>query len=53
MANLRIAQTLLLSGLTQNRLKRLYFVLKFLSDLAEGVVAPSPPACATAYTVSA
>ena len=53
MANLRIAQPLLLLGPTQNRFKLLYFLLRFLSDLAEGVVAPSPPGCATAYTVGA
>ena len=33
MANLRIAQPLLLSGPTQNRFKRLKFWLKFLSNL--------------------
>ena len=53
MANLRIAHPFLLSGPTQNRFKRLYFWLKFLSDLAKGVVAPSPPVCTTAYTVGA
>ena len=53
MANLRIAQPLLLSCSTQNRFKRLYFWLKFLSDLVKGVVAPSPAGCATAYTVGA
>ena len=53
MANLRIAQPLLLSGPTQNRFKRLYFLLKFLSDLAKEFVAPSPASCATAYTVDA
>ena len=53
MANLRIAQPLLLSGTTQNRFKRLYFLLKLLSDLAKGVAAPSPPVCAYAYTVRA
>ena len=53
MTNLRIAQPLLLSGPTQNRFKRLYFWLKFLSDLPKGVVAPSPPGCAYANTVSA
>ena len=51
MANLRIAQPLLLSGPTQNRFKRLYFWLKLLSDLAKGVVAPSPRGCATGYTL--
>ena len=54
MANLRIAQALLISCPTQNRFKRLYFWLKFLSDLDKGgwgVVPPSPPGCATAYTV--
>ena len=51
MANLRIAQPLLLSGPTQNRFKRLYFWLKFLRDLVKMVVASSPPGCATAYTV--
>ena len=40
-------------------LKRTFFKpllrpgIKELSDVAEGVVAPSPPACATAYTVGA
>ena len=53
MANLIIVQPLLLSGPTQNRFKRLYFWLKSLSDLAKGGVAPSPPGCATAYTVRA
>ena len=43
MANLRIAQPPFLSGPTQNRFKRLYFWLKFSSDLAKGVVASSPP----------
>ena len=37
MANLRIAQLLLLSSPTQNRFKRLHFWLKFLNDLARGV----------------
>ena len=53
MANLRTALTLLLSGPTQNRFKRLYFGLKFLSDMAKGSCSPQPPACATAYTVGA
>ena len=53
MANLTIAQPLLLSGPTQNRFKRLYFWLKFLSDLAKGGCSPSPPGCATAYTLGA
>ena len=52
MANLKIAQTLLLLGPAQNRFKRLYLGLKFLSDLAKGVIAPSSPGCATAYTVT-
>ena len=39
-ANLKITQLLVLSGATQNRFKRLYFWIKFLSDLAKGVVAP-------------
>ena len=51
MANLRIAQPLLLSGPIQNSFKRLKFWLKFLSDLAKGGVAPSLPGCATAYTM--
>ena len=42
MANLRIAQTLLLSGPTQNRFKRLYFGLKFLSDLGKVDSIPQP-----------
>ena len=42
MAKLRIAQPLLLSGPTQNRFKRLYFWLKFLSDLAKGGYRPQP-----------
>ena len=50
-ANLRIAQPLLLSGPIQNRFKRLYFWLMILSDLAKGVVAPSRRGCTTAYTV--
>ena len=53
MANLRTAQPLLLSGPTQNRFKRLYFWLKFLSDLAKRVVAPSPGGCATGHTLGA
>ena len=35
------------------RVKRLYFWLKFLSDLAKGGCRPSPPGCAYAYTVDA
>ena len=42
MANLKIAQPLLLSGPIQNRLKRLYFWLKFLSDLAKEGCSPQP-----------
>ena len=53
MASLRITQPLLLSGPTQNRFKRLHFWLRFLSELAKGVVTPCPPGCATAYTVGA
>ena len=54
MANLRIVQPLLLSGLTQNRFKRWYFWLNFLRDLAFfEVVAPRPPGCAYAYTAGA
>ena len=53
MANVTIAQPLLLSCPTQNRFKRLYFWLKFLSDLAKGFVAPSPRGCAITYTVGA
>ena len=53
MANLRIANPILLSGPTQNGFKRLYFWLKFLSDLAKGGCSPSPPGCAYAYTVGA
>ena len=51
MANLRIAQPLLLSGPIQNSFESLKFWLKFLSDLAKGGVAPSLPGCATAYTM--
>ena len=51
MANLRIAQTLFLLGPTQNKFKRFYLGLKFLSDLVKEVEAPSPPGYATAYTV--
>ena len=36
MENLRIAQPFSLSGSTRNRFKRLYFWLKFLSDLTKG-----------------
>ena len=50
MASLTFAQTLFSLGPTQNKFKRLYVGLL---DLAKGVVAPSPPDCATAYTVGA
>ena len=53
MANLRIAQPLLLSGPTQIGFKYEYFWLKLLSDLVKGFVAPSPFGCATVYTVGA
>ena len=53
MANLKIAQPLILSVPAQSRFKPLSFWLKVLSDLAKGGCSPQPSGCATADTVGA